>query len=244
MYIDKEQIKKHVKTHSVRSNEDRSAVTILKLFLSTKDGKINENFSDDDKWPNTDGTFEFVSNPSISRAPEQNFFVQIKGTSINNFTKDGRFKYSLQSLGFPAFIANKSTLDPGILFVVLNPLVKGESRVFWKYMSLEFVYSINYLNGSVTIDFGPENEITYSDENIDEFCRKLTEIAENHSFLTKLEDYPYSKKNIIEMIKFCNEEITQSIENGYILNDSRDNLSKKLLTKLDDFCSAVLLLNR
>lgn len=243
MYIDKEQIQKHVKTHSVRSNEDRSAVTILKSFLSTKDGKINENFSDDDKWPNTDGTFEFVSNPSISRAPEQNFFVQIKGTSINNFTKDGRFKYSLQSLGFPAFIANKSTLDPGILFVVLNPLEKGESRVFWKYMSLEFVYSINYLNGSVTIDFGPENEIKYSDESIDEFCRKLTEIAENHSFLTKLEDYPYSKKNIIEMIKFCNEEITQSIENGYILNDSRDNLSKKLLTKLDDFCCAVLLLN-
>ena len=47
MYINKEQIQKHVKTHSERSNEDRKAVTTLKLFLSTKDGKINENFSDD-----------------------------------------------------------------------------------------------------------------------------------------------------------------------------------------------------
>ena len=243
MYINKEQIQKHVKTHSERSNEDRKAVTTLKLFLSTKDGKINENFSDDDKWPNTDGTFEFVPNPTVSRSPEQNFFVQIKGTSINSFTKEGKFKYSLKSLGFPAFIANKSTSDPGILFIVLNPLDKGKERVFWKYMSWEFVSSINYSNDSVTIDFGPENEIKYSDESIEEFCQKLVEITDNHSFITKLDEFSYSKKNILDMINFCNEEITRSIENGCILNDSRDNLSKKLLTKLDDFCSAVLLLN-
>ena len=36
MYIDKEQIQKHVKNHSVRSNEDRSAVTILKSFYQQK----------------------------------------------------------------------------------------------------------------------------------------------------------------------------------------------------------------
>ena len=29
---------------------------------------------------NFDGTFEFVADPSISRRPKQNFFVQIKGT--------------------------------------------------------------------------------------------------------------------------------------------------------------------
>lgn len=243
MHIDKEQIQKHVKTHSERSNEDRNAVTTLKSFLSTKDGKINESFSDDDKWPNTDGTFEYVSQPSISRSPEQNFFVQIKGTSINNFTKDGKFKYSLKSLGFPAFIANKTTLDPGILFVVLNPLEKGKERVFWKYMSLDFVYSIDYTKSSVTIEFDNKNEIKYSDESIDDFCQKLIEIIENHSFITKLDEYRYSKTNVLEMIKHCNEDFTRCIENGCILNNSRDNISRMLLTKLNDFCGAVLLLN-
>lgn len=244
MYLDKkEQIKKHLKTHTERSNEDIAAVSVLKTFLSTKDGKINPNFSENDKWPNTDGTFEFVHNPSLSRVPQKNFFVQIKGTTINNFTDNGIFKYSLKSLAFPAFIANNATADPGILFVVLNPLDRIKKRVFWKYMSLEFVYSIDYTKDSITIDFGPENEILYSDESIEDFCNKLNEIIENHSFISKLEDIVYSKKEIIDIIKSCDEEITHSIETGLILDHTRDDISKSLLKNLDDLCAAVLLLN-
>ena len=71
--------RRHISTHFQRSAEDRAAVSTLKTFLIS-DGKINTNFSCDDKWPNHDGTFEFVSEPEISRCPEQNFIVQIKGT--------------------------------------------------------------------------------------------------------------------------------------------------------------------
>lgn len=95
--------RRHISTHSERSAEDRAAVSALETFL-TSDGKINTNFSCDDKWPNHDGTFEFVSEPEISRCPEQNFIVQIKGT--HNYKEvDGIISYSLTSLAFPAFIA-------------------------------------------------------------------------------------------------------------------------------------------
>ncbi len=128
--------KLHIATHSVRSAEDRAAVSTLETFL-TSDGKINTNFSCDDKWPNHDGTFEFVSNPEISRCPEQNFIVQIKGTH-NYRESDEIISYNLNSLAFPAFIANEVTADPGILFIVLNPDVRGKKRVFWKYLSPSF----------------------------------------------------------------------------------------------------------
>lgn len=73
-------IEKFVKTHTEKSDEDRAAVTVLGAFLRS-DGRINPSFSADDKWPNHDGTFEFVPEPSVSRKPKQTFYVQIKGTS-------------------------------------------------------------------------------------------------------------------------------------------------------------------
>ncbi len=121
----------------------------LETFL-TSDGKINTNFSCDDKWPNHDGTFEFVSEPEISRCPEQNFIVQIKGTH-NYKDVDGIISYSLTSLAFPAFIASEVTADPGILFIVLNPDVRGKKRVFWKYLSPSFIQSIDFGKNSTTI---------------------------------------------------------------------------------------------
>lgn len=60
----------HISTHSERSAEDRSAVTYLESVLSPG-GKINTSFGKDDKWPNHDGMFEYVSNPDRSRRPEQ-----------------------------------------------------------------------------------------------------------------------------------------------------------------------------
>ena len=140
----KELIEKHIKTHTERSAEDVAAVTTLESFLNSN-GRINCEFSKNDKKPNIDGFFELVPDPDLNRRPTQTFFVQIKGT--HNFTeKDGVVKYSLRSLAFPAFIAQNVTLDPGILFVVLNPDVRGEKRVFWKYMSAGVINSIDFNN--------------------------------------------------------------------------------------------------
>ena len=59
---------RHISTHTVRSAEDRAAVSTLESFL-TSDRKINTNFSCDDKWPNHDGTFEFVSKSLGFKSP-------------------------------------------------------------------------------------------------------------------------------------------------------------------------------
>ena len=58
------------------------------------------------------------------------------------------------------------TLDPGILFVVLNPDERGSERVFWKYMSVDYINSINFTQGSITVDFAPSEEIYNTDESL------------------------------------------------------------------------------
>lgn len=234
-------IARHIKTHSERSAEDSAAVRTLDFFLRSK-GKINTNFASNDKWPNTDGTFELVTNPNVSRSPEQNFFVQIKGTHIYR-ESDEIFKYSLQSLAFPAFIYCNVTLDPGILFVVLNPDNRGTERVFWKYMSANFLNSIKFEQGSATIGFTAEEEIKDTDESINAFCDELEKIANHHSFVSQLDQREYSKDDIKKIIYTCDEQITESIERMDIANGTRDNISKRILTRLNDLCTATLLFN-
>ena len=137
-------IERHIKTHTERSDDDRSAVSVLETFLRSN-GRINTSFASDDKWPNHDGTFEFVPNPEISRRPVQTFYVQIKGT--RNYTeREGVIKYTLKDL---AFICGRVSLDPGILFVILNPAERGDERVFWKYMSPSFLNSIDFAKDSI-----------------------------------------------------------------------------------------------
>lgn len=237
----REIVEKHIKTHSVRSVEDCDAVTVLNSFLRS-DGKINKNFSCNDKWPNIDGTFEFVPNPDISRKPEQNFVVQIKGTHICNET-NGIFKYSLKSLAFPATIYCRETFDPGILFVVLNPDKRGAERVFWKYMSVDFLNSIDFEKESATISFSPDEEILDTDESIDIFCKTLETIMYHHAFIIKLSENDYSRKDMEKIIQARDEQITESIDKMDILNVTRDDVSKRILTQLNDLCTATLLLN-
>ena len=143
--ITNEQLQRHIKTDTERSDDDNNAVTVLKSFLRSN-GKVNDNFSVRDKWPNTDGLFELVPNPDVSRQPEQNFIVQIKGTANVRISKDGIIKYQLQSLAFPAYVATEVTLDPSILFLVLNPGKRNQERVFWKYISPQFIASIDFNN--------------------------------------------------------------------------------------------------
>lgn len=238
---DRKNVERHIKTHCEHSAEDRAAVSVLETFLRSN-GKINTNFSRDDKWPNIDGTFEFVSNPYVSRRPEQNFFVQIKGTHTYS-EKDGVIKYSLKSMAFPAFMCSGATLDPGILFVVVNPDMRGSERIFWKYMSAEFLYSVDFAKDSVTICFGPNEEIEYSNESIDDFCAKLEDIENHHCFAAHLDDADYSKDDIYNIIKECDRQITECIERMEIYNETRDDVSRRVLRRLKDVSVAALLLN-
>lgn len=242
MYTKDEDIyRRHISTHSEHSAEDRAAVKTLESFLSSG-GKINTNFSCDDKWPNHDGTFEFVSNPEISRSPEQNFIVQIKGT--HNYKEiDGVISYSLKSLAFPAFIANEVTADPGILFVVLNPDVRGEKRVFWKYLSPELIKSIDFGKNSTTIKFNSEDEIKDTDESISRFCCKLQRIIDFHMFLNKLDRDNLRKEDAIRIVDVRCEDISQEIDRIKNSNASRDNISRKIINSLYDLCYAVIILN-
>ena len=237
----KEKVKKHIRTHSERSVEDRSAISLLGTFLNPG-GRINTSFAANDTWPNHDGTFEFVSNPDVSRRPKQNFFVQIKGTSVYT-EKDGIVKYSLKSLAFPAYICDNVSLDPGILFVVLDPDQRGSQRVFWKYMSVDFLNSINFDHDSLTISFSGNEEILNTDESVAAFCEKLEVIIDQHSFVNQLDSQNYTRRNVEGIIAACDTEITESIERLDILNDTRDGVSRRILRRLDDLCSAALLLN-
>lgn len=237
----KETMEKHVKTHSQRSAEDAAAVNSLETFLDF-DGRINCDFSKRDKWPNIDGFFEFVPEPDFNRRPAQTFFVQIKGTHV--FTEnDGIIKYSLHDLAFPAYIATNTTLDPGILFVVLNPEKKGAKRVFWKYMSVEFINSIDFNNKSSTISFTADEEIFDTEESIISFCKKLEVITYQHSFVNKLSEKELSKTEIDKIIASCDKYIMSGIDrieqDGY----TRDEVSRFILPRMYDICRAALLLN-
>ena len=241
MSLNDDILKNHISTHSERSAEDRAAVSTLETLL-TSGGKINTNFSCDDKWPNHDGTFEFVSNPEISRCPEQNFIVQIKGTHKYR-EKDGIISYSLTSLAFPAFIASEVTADPGILFIVLNPDIRGEKRVFWKYLSPSFIKTIDFEKNSATIKLNPEDEIIDTDESVNMFCNKLQHIIDFHLFLHKLNKDNLRKEDAIKIIEIRCEDISQELDR--ISNDlkSRDNISRRIVNGLYDLCYAVLVLN-
>lgn len=237
----KEKVKKHIRTHSERSVEDRSAISLLGTFLNPG-GRINTSFAANDTWPNHDGTFELVSNPNVSRRPKQNFFVQIKGTSVYT-EKDGMVKYSLKSLAFPAYMCDNVSLDPGILFIVLDPDQRGSQRVFWKYMSVDFLNSINFDHESITISFSANEEILNTDESVAAFCEKLEMIIDHHSFVNQLDGQNYTRRDVEGIITACDTEITESIERLDIFNDTRDGVSRRILRRLDDLCSAALLLN-
>ena len=234
-------LKKHIATHTGRSAEDRSAVSYLETVLNPE-GKINTSFASDDKWPNHDGTFEYVSNPDISRQPEQNFVVQIKGT--HNYTEsNGVISYCLKSLAFPAYIAYEVTADPGILFIVLNPDIRGERRIFWKYISPSFIKNINFKQSSVTIKLYPTDEIKDTDESIDSFCDKLDQVVDTHLFLSKLDNECLTKEDALKIIHYKCEEISMEIDSVSEKTELRDFISRKIVNGLYDLCYSVLILN-
>ena len=237
----RELIKKHLSTHTACSAEDQDAVNTLNYFLRSE-GRINTSFSSVDKWPNHDGTFEFVSNPDIERYPKQSFSVQIKGTH-HPIEKDGVISYSLKSLAYPAYIASEVTADPGILFLVINPGRRGAERVFWKYLSSTFISNIDFSKESCTIKFEKNDEIKNTDESIDEFCEKLDIISDTHLYLRKLNCESLEKEDAFAIVDERCKEIAEDIEVLRANSECRDKISKRILTQLYDLCYAVIILN-
>lgn len=237
----KEHIERHIATHTVYSAEDRSAVSFLESVLNPG-GRICTSFSSDDKWPNHDGFFEYVSNPDISKSPKQNFIVQIKGT--HNFSeKNGVVSYCLKSLSFPAFIAKEVTADPGILFVVLNPDIREGQRIFWKAMSKSFLSDIDFEKESKIIKFSPEDEIKNTDESIELFCEKLNGIIDTHLFLNKLNSDDLEQEDALNIIEYQCNEISCFIEDLHDSPQYRDEVSRRIVRDLNDLCYATLILN-
>lgn len=237
----KEHIERHIATHTVHSAEDRSAVSFLESVLNPG-GRICTSFSSDDKWPNHDGFFEYVSNPDISKSPKQNFIVQIKGT--HNFSeKNGVVSYCLKSLSFPAFIAKEVTADPGILFVVLNPDIREGQRIFWKAMSKSFLSDIDFEKESKIIKFSPEDEIKNTDESIELFCEKLNGIIDTHLFLNKLNSDDLEQEDALNIIEYQCNEISCFIEDLHDSPQYRDEVSRRIVRDLNDLFYATLILN-
>lgn len=236
----KKQIEENIKTHSPTAVHDADAVKTLDYFLRSE-GKIKTDFKDNDKWPNIDGGFELVLDPTISRRPGQKFIAQIKGTKSYAPDAEGNFHYQLQNLAFPAYVLKEVTLDPCILFVVLSE--RGKERVFWKYMSIDFLNSIDFNNKSKTIIFSNRDELFDEDSSINEFVKSLITIAENHPFTKKLSITEHTEEGIIRMLKECNKQICEDLERFDKSNESRDDISKRLLSKLEDMCMGSLLLN-
>lgn len=237
-----EQLQRHLKTHCERSEEDRNAVKGLDHCISTG-GKIYTNFSVDDKWPNVDGDFELVPDPESSRQPKKKFAVQIKGTTTAHIARDGTVHYQLQDLAFPAYVATEITSDPGIMFVVLNPESRTNPRFFWKYMSPGFIASLDFNKNSATIVFDDKDEIKNTDESVDEFVKKLDAIADAHSYMKQLEARAYGKEDILKMVCARCEDISEMITLGIEAGQTREQLSKRILTYLEDLCQGTLILN-
>lgn len=209
----KSQIERHIKTHPERSVIDSDAVATLNYYLKSG-GRINTNFACRDTWPNIDGNFELVPSPEHSRRPVQNFVVQIKGTNDEAVEKEGNITYRLNGLGFPAYVYCNATLDPSILFVVFNVKETGKERIFWKYMSVEFLRSIDFGKESVAVKFTAEDEIKTAQNgieisSIDNFVKRLTELSARHSFVKTLESTEFTKENVVRIIQSCDNHILQ-----------------------------------
>ena len=233
----KENLERALNIHSVLSDEDKAAVSSLESILNYGT-KIHTNFDKEDKWPNIDGTFVLSYNNEKHGVPLQNFVIQIKSTNNIN-EKDEVIKYRLMDLAFPAYVASKVTLDPAILFIVYVAQDVSKRRFFWKEMSRSFLNGIDFNNDSVTITLTKEDEIEVN--SITKFCDRLEEISKKHKFTSKLNDTNLTIDKVYEIIKDSSQEISERIKDIDFDNNKRDEISRKILNRLEDLCISVLL---
>ena len=125
-------------------------------------------------------------------------------------------------------------------------------QVIWGYLQVGEIISVpeeqrkvwwHPHSSSMTIAFSANEEILNTDESVATFCEKLEMIIDQHSFINQLDSRNYTRRDVEGIIAVCDTEITESIERLNIFNDTRDGVSRRILRRLDDLCSAALLLN-
>lgn len=151
-------------------------------YLKTKlesNKSIFCHFSEADKTPNVDGSFEILENVCGKNIPIGTFRVQIKTLNHEYVNKNtggtiSRYKYSCDTKIFNV-VKNAITLDPCILFMVD---VKNK-RIFYKYISFKYVLALD-INDEVhkTIYFDDLDEITDVKEFFDTVKKIHLEIKE------------------------------------------------------------------
>ena len=73
-------------------------------------------------------------------------------------------------------------------------------------MSVDFVNTLNYEHDSATLSFTSDEEIKNTNESIEAFCDKLSDIICHHTFVKQLDNRPYSRHDIEKIIRVCNEQ--------------------------------------
>ena len=170
--------------HSDSSFQDAEAVFYLSRVLESKQS-IKTFFSANDKTPNHDGFFELVGPDS---APRKQFIVQIKTKESIKKNKTGPHKdcyyYSL-STKFLYYVEKRVTENPAVYFVV----DRTEKRVFWLYLSVENLRSLQFEDKEkVPVWFTEENLLS----DIDDFVRKMEEITRERN--AKLQAWDTNKE--------------------------------------------------
>ena len=161
------------------------------------DGKINTNFSCDDKWPNHDGTFEFVSNPELSRCPEQNFIVQIKGT---------QGKESIVIREEPEYLlVEYLDKESGTIKEIYN----GPGALAWQYRS--YVPSMNFY--TIRINKLLELDTTISDEE------RITAVVPMKKYIKDIA----GKKEITSEYGQVKKKAGKTLVKGYTNRNNQEN---------------------
>lgn len=164
-----------ISKHSKSAFDESESIRILEELLeSTRE--IKTFFSENDRTPNYDGTFEFVNNEC---EPVKQFIVQIKKVDklIQN-TKGkniGKYDYSLKT-NFLQYVKDRVTECPAIYFVV----DLSTKKVFWIYLSDETLMRLNF-EGKKTVTYHFQETEFISD--INSFILEMRHIAQERNRL-------------------------------------------------------------
>lgn len=192
-----------ISKHSKSAFDESESIRILEELLeSTRE--IKTFFSENDRTPNYDGTFELVNNEC---EPVKQFIVQIKKVDklIQN-TKGkniGKYDYSLKT-NFLQYVKDKVTECPAIYFVV----DLSTKKVFWIYLSDETLMRLNF-EGKKTVTYHFQETEFISD--INSFILEMRHIAQerNRLFVYKT---PQQISELQDAVDYLNQHLNGDLK--------------------------------
>lgn len=193
-----------------------NGIRILEGALE-KTGRIKCYFKSNDKTPLFDGFFNFLNKNKMIL---KKFDVQIKTlTSIIPLKKGpnkGKYKYRFDTDVLDA-VRMKITENPTFYFVINQ----GTEEVFFKYLSAEFLVSLNYINLNkkyVTYYFNNEEKLV----DLNDFLMFLDNITK-----TSKKDIIFKSQKEIEIIQRSMNKFYKKLDKiDFIINELWPNLFK------------------